>query len=150
MSSLDTINRFFENKNLILYGASRNSKKFGNIVLKEMSEKGYDIYPIHREETEIAGIRSYKDLDSIPKEVKAALLIIPAHETEKVLPDLKAKGITQVWIQQGAESPEAIKYCSKNNISVIHGECILMFADPVKSFHKFHRWIWKIIGKYPN
>jgi len=25
-----------------------------------------------------------------------------------------------------------------------------MFAEPVKSFHAFHRWIWKLLGKLPK
>ena len=53
-------------------------------------------------------------------------------------------------MQQGAESSTAIDLCKQNNINVIHGECILMFAEPLGFMHSIHRWIWKILGKYPN
>jgi hypothetical protein len=33
---------------------------------------------------------------------------------------------------------------------VVQKECILMFAEPVKSIHGIHRWIWKVLGKLPN
>ena len=59
-------------------------------------------------------------------------------------------GVKNIWMQQGSESENAIEFCNKNEINVIHGECILMFAEPVKSIHSFHRWVNKLIGKYPN
>jgi hypothetical protein len=35
-------------------------------------------------------------------------------------------------------------------VEVVHGQCILMFTEPVGSFHKFHRWIWKVLRKIPE
>jgi len=58
-------------------------------------------------------------------------------------------GIKSVWFQQGSSSDEAIKFCEEKGMSVVSGECIFMFAEPVDSIHKFHRWIWKIFGKLP-
>jgi hypothetical protein len=31
----------------------------------------------------------------------------------------------------------------------VHGECILMFAQP-SSFHRLHRWVWGLLGKLPR
>lgn len=53
-------------------------------------------------------------------------------------------------MQQGSESKNAIDLCVKNGINVIAGECIMMYAEPVKSIHSFHRWINKLVGRYPN
>jgi len=55
-----------------------------------------------------------------------------------------------VLLQQGAQSDSAIQFCKDNGMNIVHNECIMMFAEPVGSFHKFHRWVWKIIGKLPN
>ena len=59
-------------------------------------------------------------------------------------------GIKHLWIQQGAESDAAIEYCREHEINVVHGECILMFAEPVGSIHRFHRWLWGVFGKLPK
>jgi hypothetical protein len=32
----------------------------------------------------------------------------------------------------------------------VHGECILMFAEPAAFFHRAHRWIWRMLGKLPH
>jgi hypothetical protein len=43
-----------------------------------------------------------------------------------------------------------LRACEQLGLDVVHGQCILMFAEPVASLHKFHRWIWKIVGKIPQ
>ena len=58
--------------------------------------------------------------------------------------------IKNIWMQQGSEAKDAINFCKDNGIDVVHGECILMFAEPVSSIHSLHRWINKLIGKYPK
>jgi predicted CoA-binding protein len=58
-------------------------------------------------------------------------------------------GIKRVWMQQGAESQEAIRFCEQNGMSTVHGECIMMFAEPL-GFHGIHRFVWRLLGKLPN
>jgi len=53
-------------------------------------------------------------------------------------------------MQQGAESQAAIRFCEERDISAIHGECILMFADPTAFHHRMHRWAWGILAKLPQ
>ena len=43
-----------------------------------------------------------------------------------------------------------LEACRQAGIQAVHGHCILMFAEPVGAFHKFHRWIWQMIGKVPS
>ncbi len=150
MSDANFIKNFMSQKRIILFGASRSGKKFGNAVLKEMSGKGYQIFPVHPECKEINGITCYPDISSVPDDVKSVLMIIPPKRVLEVIPDLIKHGIVRAWLQQGAESPEVIKQLQENDIEIISHECILMFTEPVKSIHRFHRWIWKIAGKYPD
>ena len=77
-------------------------------------------------------------------------MIIPPERVLDVIPDLVKHKIQQVWLQQGSDSPEVIQQLKDNKIEIISHECILMFIEPVKSIHRFHRWIWKIAGKYPD
>lgn len=61
-----------------------------------------------------------------------------------------AAGIAHLWIQQGAESKEALAFCKKQNLSAVSDHCILMFADPVGSFHKVHRFFKGLFGGLPK
>ena len=150
MSDLNQIKEFMNEKKYAIFGVSRNGKKFGNSVLKELSAGGYTLYPIHPAAAEIDGFKCFADINLVPEEIRAAILIIPPAQVELLLPTLKAAGIRRVWLQQGAYSEQSVMYCAENDISVIHHECILMFAEPVHAVHKFHGWINKILGKYPK
>jgi predicted CoA-binding protein len=78
------------------------------------------------------------------------LVVVPPAETEKVVREAAAAGIKRIWMQQGAESPAAIKFCQENGLSAVHGECILRFAEPAGWFHRAHRCVWKLLGKLPK
>lgn len=78
------------------------------------------------------------------------LISVQPSEAEKVVKSAFEAEIKNVWLQQGAQLDSNIQFCKDNGINVVHNECILMYAEPVRSFHKFHRWVWKILGKLPN
>jgi predicted CoA-binding protein len=78
------------------------------------------------------------------------VLVVPPKVSEKVVIEANDLGIKSIWFQQGSSSEAARKFCEERGMSVVSGECLLMFTEPVESIHKFHRWIWKLIGKYPK
>ncbi|OGC81086.1 MAG: CoA-binding protein [candidate division Zixibacteria bacterium RBG_16_43_9] len=98
----------------------------------------------------IQGERCYPNLGALPQPVDGVLLIVPPVETEKVVKDIASSGIQRVWMQRGAASEKAIRFCEGNGIQVVHGECILMYAEPLVFFHKMHRFVHKLLGKMPK
>jgi predicted CoA-binding protein len=150
MTKREIINDFLEQKTLAIAGMSRNGKQFGNNVYKELTSKGYKLYPVHPYVQAIDGVKCYPDLASIPEKVEGALIVLPPVQTEIFLKDAAKAGIKRVWIQQGAESAEALRFCKEQSIDAVYKECILMFAEPVGAFHGFHKFIWKLIRKYPK
>jgi predicted CoA-binding protein len=74
----------------------------------------------------------------------------PSSQTASVVESAAACGIQHVWIQQGAESDEAVKIGDEKGLSMVSGECIMMFAEPIGFVHRFHRWIWKKLGRLPK
>lgn len=145
-----TVEDFVAQKTLALAGASRSGKKFGNSVMKELRAKGYTVHPVHPEAEEIDGVRCVPSLADLPEPVGGVVLTVKPHETEKLVREAHAAGIPRVWMQQGAQSDDAIAFCRDNGVDAVHGECILMFAGPVQGVHAFHRWLWKVFGKLPK
>jgi hypothetical protein len=47
-------------------------------------------------------------------------------------------------------SQAAIEYAVSNKVNLVAGQCILMFAEPVEGFHKFHRNLKKLFGRLPK
>jgi predicted CoA-binding protein len=89
-------------------------------------------------------------VSEIPDRPEGALLITNSSQTESVVRDAAEARIRRLWIQQGCQSAGALELARQKGLSVVSGECILMFAEPVGSFHRFHRWVWKLLGKLPK
>jgi len=122
----------------------------GNGIYRELKGKGYKVFPVHPQAERIEGDPCFPSLKSLPEKVGAVVICVPPAQTEQVVQQAYEAGITKVWMQQGAESYSAIQFCESHGMTTVHGECVLMFAEPVGGFHGFHRWIWKLIGKYPS
>jgi len=144
------IDDFMSQKTLAIAGISNQGTKFGNTIYKEMKSKGYKLFPIHPHIKEYDGETCYSDLSSLPEQVQGMIICIKPGKAEQLVRDVEKAGIKRIWLQQGAESDFAIKFCNDNGINVIYKHCILMFLEPVKFPHSFHRWFLKLFGKYPK
>jgi uncharacterized protein len=149
-SSQTAVQEVMAQRVFALVGASRSGKKFGNAILRELKGKGLKVFPVHPQAENIEGDRCYPDLKSLPEKPGAVVICVSPAQSERVVKDAFEAGITRVWLQQGAVSDAALKFCESHKMTTVHGQCILMFAEPVQSIHSFHRWIWKLIGKYPS
>jgi len=150
MTTRAAVDDFLAQRTLAVVGVSRDPKKFGNSVYRDLKGKGYKLYPVNPKAEEIEGDRCYANLSALPEPVDGVLVVVPSAETEQVVQDAARSGIPRVWMQQGAESEAAIEFCRANGISEVHGECILMFAQPQAFFHKPHKWVWGLMGKLPK
>lgn len=149
MTTMAGITKFLEQKTLAVVGVSRSNKKFSNTLYKTLKAKGYRLFAVNPNTDQIDGEPCVSNLQSLSQQVTGVVVVVPPNQTEKVVKDAAAAGISHIWIQQGAESDEAIKFCKKSGINVIHNECILMFAEP--SFpHNSHRFVSKVLGKLPK
>jgi predicted CoA-binding protein len=150
MSNKVDVDDFLAQKTMAVVGVSRGGKKFGNAVLKDLKAKGYRTFPINPHAESIEGERCYPNLAALPERPDGVVTIVPPASTEKVVKQAKAAGIKRIWLQQGSESEAAIRFCRDNGMAVIDGECILMFAEPAAFYHRFHRWVWKLLGRLPT
>ncbi|MDZ7741181.1 MAG: CoA-binding protein [Bacteroidota bacterium] len=150
MISLAQIKDFLEPKKLAVAGVSRNKKKFGHAVFKELREKDFEVFPINPNTSEIEGVKCYPGIRELPEEVECLHIVTPKAQTLDILKEAHEKGIKKVWIQQSSDTPEAIKFAEEHDISLIHKKCILMYAEPVTNIHKIHRILNKFFGLYPK
>ncbi|MCF7809150.1 MAG: CoA-binding protein [Candidatus Marinimicrobia bacterium] len=149
MTAQALIKAFLEPRKLAIAGMSRSGKKFGNIIFKTLTDKGYEMLPVHPENLEFLGAKSYGSIADLPVGVENLVLVIPPAATEEMVRLIPGSGIKRVWMQQGAESDTAIQYCEDHGIDVVHHACVLMHAEP-KGIHKFHRWLGGVFGKLPR
>jgi hypothetical protein len=104
---------------------------------------------VHPTASAVHGDPCWPNFASLPEPVERALVVVKPEATEAVVRDAAAAGVRRVWVQQGAESPSALRAAEELGLDVVHGHCILMFTEPL-GVHGIHRWIWKLIGKIPH
>jgi len=144
------IDIFLQPKKLAIAGASRNPKKFGYGIFKELLKNGYEVIPVNPNADEIEGIKCYHSVSEIPGEVKSLLIVTPREQTDRVLREAINKGIPNIWVQQMSETEDTIKIAEEYQVDIIYKKCIYMFAEPVTGIHKFHRTIVRIFGRLPK
>jgi predicted CoA-binding protein len=149
MTSLKQINEFLDSQPIAMIGVSRNPKKFGYTAFKELKEKGMNIIPVNPEADEIMGQKSYHNISLLPPEVQGIIILTRKDKTASLVREAKAKGIKNIWIQQMADSKEAMQELKDSGISYVAGECILMHYKP-HSIHKFHRNLKKFFRMFPK
>jgi hypothetical protein len=149
MNSKKVVEDFIAQKKIAVVGVSRKKTKFGNAIYKELKQKGYQVFPINPNMQTFEGNICYPDLNSLPEKVDAVVISVPPAQTEKVVREAKEAGINKVWLQQGSQSDEAVKFCEENGIDCVSNECILMFAQPSAFIHRAHKWVWGVLGKLP-
>jgi uncharacterized protein len=149
MTTLKQINEFIDSQPIALVGVSRNPKKFGYATFKELKEKGMNIIPVNPEANEIMGEKTYSNVKDLPPDVKGIIILTKKNKTATVVREAKEKGIKQIWIQQMADSKEALDELKDTDINYITGECILMHYKP-HSIHKFHGTLKKFFRMFPK
>jgi len=145
MTKKEIIQKFLSSERIAVAGVSRNNKKFGYSVYKELKLKGFKVIPVNPNLKDIDGDVCYPAIVDIPGKLEALLTVVKPQQTESLVDNIR-KDIKVIWMQPGSESVTAINRCEKSGIDLVTGECILMYAEP-SGFHKFHRFINKLFGK---
>ena len=149
--SRSVIEDFLAQKRLAIVGVSHEpGKGFGNMARKELAKKGYRLFVVHPTADEIDGAKCYRDLADVADQVDGVVLVTPPAETERLVVRAAELWIRRVWMQQGAEWEQAIRFCEARNLPVVHHECILMFAEPAMWLHRAHRWVKGVSGELPH
>jgi len=121
------ITEFLDKKNVFaVVGASRDPEKYGHQVFKDLRNAGYKVYCVNPNAGEVLGDVCYSNLVTLPVRPDVVDVVVPPKITEQVVKTCEELGIRKVWMQPGSESEEAIDFCRKNGIAVVHGVCVMI------------------------
>ncbi len=149
MTSRADVDAFLSSESLALAGAKRSGKGMGNYLLRELAAKGYRVHPVHPEADVLEGRRCYRSLAELPEKVDGAVLCVPPPQALELVRQAADAGIARVWMQQGAESPEAMTAARERGVTAIGGECLLMFVRDTAFFHRAHRFFRGLAHRLP-
>jgi predicted CoA-binding protein len=143
----EQIESFVAHKTLALAGASSRKKgRFGNYAATELRARGYDVRLVHPTAESVDGASCVHSLAELDGVAEGLVVCVPPTRGIELLREAAKLGLRDVWIQQGAESPELLRVADELGLAPIWGKCILMHAPPVRSFHGFHRFLSKLFG----
>jgi acetyl coenzyme A synthetase (ADP forming)-like protein len=107
---LETMNCLMRPRAIAVIGASDQSGKIGNSVMRNLVDGGFEggIYPVNPKATEILGKKVYADVSELPDGVDVAVFCIPAKLVVGTIAKIGDKGIpTAILIPSGfAETGE--------------------------------------------
>ncbi|MGB9717558.1 MAG: CoA-binding protein [Thermoproteota archaeon] len=112
--SEELIRVFLSKKNVFaVVGVSRDPKKYGHQVYKDLKNAGYEVYAVNPNADENLGNKCYPNLGSLPVKPDIVNIVVPPEVTEKIVETCRKLGITKVWMQPGSGSKKASNFAKK-------------------------------------
>ncbi|ODN31454.1 CoA-binding protein [Fervidobacterium thailandense] len=98
---------------IAVVGATINTDKFGNIIVRNLKSKGYDVVPVTPKYEQVEGIPTVKDVSDLPKDVDLIVFVIPPEVGILELEKAYKAGFRKFWFQPGAESDTIVELSRK-------------------------------------
>ena len=153
MSERQLIDDFLAQKSIAVIGVSRDPGDFTRMMFNELVKRGYTALPVNPNSGEIDGRTCFARVGDIDPKPDAALIMIPAAQSEGVARECAGAGIERVWfyraVGRGAVDERAVDFCESRGMKVVAGRCPFMFF-PQPGVHGWHGVFLKLIGRYPR
>ncbi len=146
MATKAAIQDFLSQPVLAVAGVSRDPRKFGTLAYRALKARGQRVLAVNPKVQTVEGDPCYPSLKALPEKVGGLVLITRPAVSEQLVREAAQQGIQHIWLQQGAESPAAIQFCQDHGISVVTGECFMMYQPHAGFPHNFHRLLNGVFG----
>ncbi|MCD1284418.1 MULTISPECIES: bifunctional GNAT family N-acetyltransferase/acetate--CoA ligase family protein [unclassified Brevibacterium] len=99
---------------VVVIGASRKRNSTGNLLIRNITGAKFtgDLWVVHPEADQIAGVRAYRTLGDLPGKADLAVIAVPAESATEVVQECAAHGVKAVLVissgfaETGAEGAE--------------------------------------------
>ncbi len=149
----ESVAEFLRGRRFAVAGVSRGPNSAANGVFLKLRERGYEVFPVNPNATEVEGVSCYPDLASIPGGLDGVVIATHPSVSAEIVRQAAARRVTRVWLHrslQGSVSREAVDECRKAGLSCIVGGCPLMYCEPVDPFHAGMCTVLGWFGRVPR
>jgi len=142
-------------KRVAVTGVSRKADGHGsNVVYKRLKDRGYEVFAVNPNATEVEGDHAFPDLKSIPGGVDWVVIGTRPESAAATMQEVVDLGIHHVWMHrafgQGSVSDDATRVGREHGVTVIDGGCPLMFEPTSDGGHKMIRFFCSFTGAVPR
>lgn len=123
---MNNIENMLAMKTWAVVGATNNVGKFGYKIYKFLKNAGYEVFAVNPNVNLVDGDTCYPSLKQLPKLPEVVDIVVPTYICKTILSECKELGITNVWLQPGADSAEVIAYGEELGLSVVYHDCVMV------------------------
>jgi predicted CoA-binding protein len=107
-------------------GATDNPSKYGYVIYRDLKRKGYRVFAVNPGRATVDTDPAYRDLRSLPEKPTIVNVVVPPPVAASILRESLDLGISNVWLQPGAESPENMAFLQENGFNYLANACIMV------------------------
>jgi predicted CoA-binding protein len=144
MSTIDTLAQdFLAQKRIAVAGVSPSRETPANLIYRTLRQRGVTVYGINPHASAYLGDPCYPDLASLPETPDGLVIVTKPDIAEALVRRCIQARIPRVWLHSmlgtrprflkklaasiGSVSPEAVRLCRENGITIIPGSCPMQF-----------------------
>jgi len=117
-----------------IIGASSNRHKFGNKALRAFEHRGYTVLAINPNEPEVEGHKTYASVLDVPGKIDIATVYIPPEAGVRVMEQLAAKGVPEVWLNPGADEDRVVERARELGLKIVKACSIIRIGESPSSY----------------
>ena len=153
----ELVKDFLAQKKIAVVGVSDQRETGCNMSYKKFKAAGYQVYAVNPRISTFDGDPCYTDLKSLPEKPDAVFILASLKVTDIIVQQCVDLGVKYVWMHcmlgtkpglatsMSSVSPEAVRLCRENGISIIPGTCPNQFLKPDFG-HAMMRGLFRIFG----
>lgn len=112
---------------IAIVGATNDSSKYSNIIMRDLLAKGFKVLPINPRAKEVLGVPAYPDLKTALKENPGLVVyVVPPKITLESLKEALKLNLKKVWIQPGAGDEAVREFLDENGFEYLLNACVMM------------------------
>ncbi len=98
-----------EERSIIIVGASNKRDRFANKAVRAYRDLGWIVYPVHPIAKMVEGLPCYPTVADVPAQAHWMSLYVPPKSGLAVVEQAPAKGVRNIYLNPGADSPELVE-----------------------------------------
>ncbi len=133
MNPLNLVEFLKTNPKIALVGATNDKSKYGNVILHDLINKGFTVFPVNPRAQTIDGFKAYKNLEELNQEQKIDLIVfvVPPKITLQNLEIALKLNLKKVWIQPGAGDENVREFLENNHFEYLMDACVMVMSNKI-------------------
>ena len=116
-------------KVVAVIGASNDRHKFGYRAVRAFKRQGYTVIPINPNESQVDGDKAYRSVLDVPGTIDMATVYVQAEPGMQVMEQLAQKGVSEVWLNPGADDDRVVARAKTLGLNVIQACSIIGIGE---------------------